>query len=168
VKPHRWIAAALLLAFAQALGGSLYRIGPIRPDLLCPLAVVTGLWGHPATAIPAVLALGAARDMASTDPFGTGLVAYGLAAVACFLGRRIVDTDLAAGRILLVVAAGVTASLALVLGPPLRTRAWIPHPAWIVAGSIAYTTLACVALLPLLESWKAWLGYGRRELTQWF
>lgn len=167
MRPLRYAATALLLAAAQSIGGSLYRIGPLRPDLLCPLAVFTALYAPPAAAIPAVLALGAARDLASCDPFGTGMVAYGLVAVALSIGRRLVDAEHPAGRALLLLVGAAASSIALLVGPPLRTLAWIPHPAWIVAGSIAYTVAACFAVVPLLESWRAWLGLAGRERPRW-
>jgi len=165
VRPIRFAATALLLAAAQAIGGPLYAIGPVRPDLLVPLAVFGALHARPAPAIAAAMSLGSARDLVSIDPFGTGLVAYALAAVAVLIGRRMLDPDHPAGGAILMGCGSALGGLALVVGPPLRVLEWIPHPGWVIAGDIAYTVLAGIALLALLDRWKTWLGFADGELA---
>ncbi|MBN1422806.1 MAG: rod shape-determining protein MreD [Planctomycetes bacterium] len=166
MRPIRFATTAMLLAAAQVIAGPLYSIGPVRPDLLCPLAVFTALHAPPGTAILAAAMLGAARDVASIDPFGTGIVSYALAAVAVLIGRRTLDPDHPASGAILMAFGSALGAIGLVFGPPLRVLEWIPHPGWIIAGSVAYTAAAGLALLCLLDSWKGWLGLGDGEMAR--
>lgn len=152
---------AALVAVSQTLGGPAYRIGGLRPDLLLAVVIYVSFYGPRFGVLSTACLVGLARDVASMDPVGAGLVGFPLAALVSLWVRTLYHREALWLRVAGVFLATAVGELGILFGTTIRERMWTPPPPWLIPGTAAYTAILAPALFIGLDRMRPFLRLER-------